>query len=527
MTQDGWALELGYGRATVRRWEAGETIPSAHAEEQILSLCHERALYRRFTDGPMAGVHVTPEWLADLLASARLENAEGPSPSASSAISAPETRYALSGDVAIAYQVFGTGPIDLVVTPGLVSHRELDWEHPAFARFLSRLATFARVVIFDKRGTGMSDRVAAGTLEERMDDIRAVMDAAGMRRATLFGISEGGPMSILFAATYPERTRALVLYGAYARDWHPVQHPLGTPMPPMQEVIDRIRRDWGVPGPGFLRRYAPSLAGDPDEQEWWARYQRISASPGAAIALVAMNRDIDIRHVLPAIRVPTLVLHRRGDQAVDVEHGRYLAEQIPGARYVELDGIDHLPMFGDLASIADEVESFATDSRAAVDLESVLATVMSTTVTGCTPEGDAGSGPRLTSYLESVRRELVRYRGNVVEDDGDTILARFDGPTRAVRCAASIRNIARTMGLESRTGLHTGELELHEDGVSGSAIGLSVRIATLAQPGEILVSNTVTDLVPGSGFEFDDRGLLNVEGIQGEWRLSSLRGAHD
>jgi pimeloyl-ACP methyl ester carboxylesterase len=522
MTQDGWALQLGYGRATVRRWESGETVPSAHAEGKILDLCRERALFRRYTDGPLAGVQVTPEWLSDLLAEARLGNVERLSPAPPRPLSPATTQYARSGDIAIAYQVFGSGPIDLVVTPGTVSHRELEWEHPGFTEFFERLASFARVIIFDKRGTGMSDRVEAGTLEERIDDIRAVMDAAGSHRAALFGVSEGGPMSILFAATYPERTRALLLYGAYACEWHPTEYPLGVPRPPLEDRAERLRNVWGRPDSGFVQIYAPSVANDPAAHEWWARYLRISASPGAAIALITMNASIDVRHFLPAIRVPTLIMHRRGDRAVEVEHGRYLAEHIPAARYVELEGIDHLPIYGDIESVTQETESFLRSLEVEPDVESVLATVLTTHVRPPAQDREPAGDQSLETILTIARREISRFRGRDVRIAANQIVASFDGPSRAVRCARAIHEAASSFDLDACSGLHTGEVEVHNGSLSGVALDISAHVAEKAGPGEILATSTVTDLIPGSGFAFTEHHSGEIPNAPGHLRLFSV-----
>jgi pimeloyl-ACP methyl ester carboxylesterase len=512
MTQDGWAMQIGYGRATVKRWEAGETVPSADAEAKIISLCHERALFRPFKDGPLAGVRVTPEWLSDLLASARLEHARiqtapaaKPSPLANT-----QTRYAMSGDVAIAYQVFGDGPVDLVVTPGMVSHRELEWEHPRFAAFMQQFAQIGRVAIFDKRGTGMSDRVPAGTLEERMDDIRAVMDAAEMQRAVLVGVSEGGPLSIFFAATYPERTQALVLYGAFACEWSAELYPLGQPIAVREDQIERIRATWGQNAPTFLTTYAPTIADDPDEQSWWARYLRMSASPGAAIALIAMNSQIDVRHVLPTIHVPTLVLHRHGDLATDVRHGRFLAEQIEGAQYVELDGRDHLPMYGDLDRLFGEIRSFVDEVQTRPEVDSVLTTVltlqMDLPIARCAEEESILQG----SFQSLAHREIERYRGEPVRCVASQHIAHFDGPSRAVRCAIAVLNAAASQGLDVRAGLHTGEVQRCGDQINGSPITISGEICELAADSEILLSRTVRDLIPGSGLVFEDRGTREL-----------------
>lgn len=509
ITQDGWAAQLGYGRATIRRWEAGATVPSADAEAAIIELCREKDLFRRFSDGPLAEVEVSPEWIAGLLASARLEHRRPTAAPATPSLSGPPPiRYALSGEVSIAYQVFGEGPPDLIVTPGAVSHREIEWEYPGATRFFAVLAEHARVIIFDKRGTGMSDRVETGTLEERVDDIRAVMDAAGVERATLFGISEGGPMSIFFAATYPERTRSLILYGAYAKDSQgPSQQQLGSRE--WDKRIESFRKTWGTPRARFLDIYGPSVADDPRHREWWARYLRMSASPGAVLALNRMNTAIDVNHLLPALRIPVLVLHRSGDRAVDIAEGRYLADQIPGAAFVELPGDDHLPWVGDIDSITSVVADFVKDSPSIVDLDRVLATILAARFAEphCLPDAAA--------RLAAIRHELANYRGREERVDGDTLLATFDGPSRAVRCAFAIRDIVPG----TTVGIHTGEIEMHERDVAGVAIDVCRDIAGLARPGHVLVSRTVTDLVAGSRLTFTPLDMKDHTGPAAGWPL--------
>jgi len=527
ITQAGWAAQLGYGRATVRRWEAGETVPSADAEAAIVELCRERGLFRRFSDGPLAGVQVNAEWIADLLASARLDGHERPDdPRQDRAVTPPPVRYALSGDVAIAYQVFGDGPVDLVVTPGAVSHREVEWEYPGAARFFSRLAEAARVIIFDKRGTGMSDRVAAGTLEERVDDIRAVMDAEGVEQVTLFGISEGGPMSILFAATYPERTRALILYGAFANDRRLDSSQPEPSREELQAQVERYRRDWGTKEFRFLELYGPSIAGDPEQREWWARYLRMSASPGAVVALGRMNAEIDVRHVLPSLHLPVLVLHRTGDLAVDIATGRHLAQLIPGARFIELPGDDHVPWIGDVDSITGVVADFITDIPEAPEVDRVLASILAVRVVDPSSYGLLPD-KSMALALSLIRRERTRYRGRELAPDGKAILISFDGPTRAVRCAAAILEAVRSSDLDAAFGIHTGEVELQENSTTGSAIDVSIDIAGLADPGEILVSRTVTDLIAGSQLVFVRHEVENHSGPASQWplfRLESIPG---
>jgi pimeloyl-ACP methyl ester carboxylesterase len=437
----------------------------------------------------------------------------------------PHTRYARSGDVNIAYQVVGDAPRDLVLVPGWVSNIEVFWEEPACARFLERLASFTRLILFDKRGTGLSDRVTdLPNLETRMDDVRAVMDAVGSERAALYGYSEGGVMCALFAATYPLRTSALLMHGSYARLRRTADHPLGRTPEEQQAWLDHCRRDWG--GPVGIESRAPTLARDDRARQWWGRFLRLSASPAAAIALSQMNYEIDIRHLLPAIRVPTLILHSVADRTVDVGLGRYLAAHIPGAKYVELGGVDHLPWGEDADAILDEVEEFLTGVRHGPEPDRVLATVLFTDIVGSTERAAAIGDRRWRDLLEGhhdlVRRELARFRGREVDTAGDGVLATFDGPARAVRCAASIRGAVRGLGLEVRAGLHTGECELTGDKVSGLAVHIGARVAAAAGPGEVLVSGTVKDLVAGSGLRFQDRGLQTLRGVPGEWHLFAL-----
>ena len=432
----------------------------------------------------------------------------------------PRTQYAKSGSVHIAYQVTGSGPIDLVVVPGFVSHLEHEWEHPRPARYFERLGSFSRLIRFDKRGTGLSDRVGGiPSLEERMDDVRAVMDAVQSERAALFGTSEGGPMSLLFAATYPARTSALVLYGAYARrSWAP-DHTCGNTEQEWQVMIDAIEQGWGDAGRADIR--APSA--DASYRQWGATYQRLAASPGAAVAVMQMNKEIDVRPILPAIRIPTLVLHRTGDGVTRVEQARYLARHIPGARLVELSGADHAPWIGDIDPIVDEVEEFLTGARHAAESDRILATVLFTDLVGSTEKaavlGDRKWGDLLGTYYALARRELVRFRGHEVDTAGDGFFATFDGPARGIRCAAAIANGAKDLGLDARAGLHTGECEVMGAKIGGIAVHIGARVAAMAGAGEVLVSHTVRDLVAGSGLEFEERGTHTLKGVPGEWRL--------
>ncbi len=440
----------------------------------------------------------------------------------------PETRYARSGDVNIAYQVVGNGPFDLVYVMGWVSNLDYFWEEPAYARFLHRLASFSRLILFDKRGTGLSDRVPEAqlpTLEQRMDDVRAVMDAAGSERAALFGVSEGGPMAALFAATYPERTSALVMYGTYAkRIWDPAYPWAPTPQE-RQKFFGLIQQGWG--GVVDIATLAPSVVGDERFRLWWAAYLRRSASPGAALALARMNTEIDIRHVLPAIRVPTLILHRTGDLDIDVRGSRYMAERILGDKYVELPGDDHLPWVGDQDAILDEAEEFLTGVRRGPEPDRVLATVLFTDVVGSTERaaelGDRRWRDLLAGYQALVRKELSRFRGREIDTVGDGFLAAFDGPARAIRCACAVSDAVPQLGIAVRAGLHTGEVEVMGDKVGGIAVHIGARVAAHAGAGEVLVSSTVKDLVAGSGIQFEDRGAHALKGVPGEWRLFAAR----
>jgi pimeloyl-ACP methyl ester carboxylesterase len=437
----------------------------------------------------------------------------------------PRTQYAKSGDLHIAYQVTGAGPLDLVFVPGFVSHLEYQWEHPWSARFFERLGSFSRLIRFDKRGTGLSDRVGGiPTLEQRMDDVRAVMDAVGVERAALVGVSEGGPMSLLFAATYPERTSALVLYGSYARrSWAP-DNPGGHTEEEWRAIIGAIEKGWGEAADTNLR--SPSAAGDKSYVRWISTYQRLAASPGAAIAVMEMNKEIDVRPILSAVRVPTLVLHRAGDRTIRLEQGRYLAEHILGSKLIELPGDDHTPWVGDSDALLDEVEEFLTGSRHEAEIDRVLATVLFTDIVGST-ERAAALGDRkwrdlLESYYSLARRELTRFRGREVDTAGDGFFAAFDGPARAIRCAEAISKGVRALGIEIRAGLHTGECEVIGDKVGGIAVHIGARVASLAQAGEVLVSSTVKDLVAGSGLGFEDRGTQSLKGVPGEWRLFAV-----
>jgi len=422
-----------------------------------------------------------------------------------------ETHYAKSGDLRIAYQVVGKGPLDLVFVPGFISNLDHYWDEPTLVHFLSRLSAFSRLILFDKRGTGLSDRLGTlPTLEERMDDVRAVMDAVGSSRAALLGISEGGAMSMLFAATYPERIQALILYGTYAHFHTWVLSP-----DRFENFLAKIDASWGTGA--SLSAFAPSKVADERFRQWWARFERLGASPSAVIMLMRMNSQIDVRHILPAIRVPTLVLHRSGDTRVNVEGGRYLAAHIPGARYVELPGIDHVMWAGDVDRPADEIEEFLTGTRGETEPDRVLATVLFTDLVDSTRRaaeiGDHRWRALLAAHDEVVRREIDRFRGREIKTLGDGFLATFDGPARAVRCAAEIAEAMPALGLEIRCGVHTGEVEIKGEDIGGIAVNIAARIAALAESGKVLVSRTVRDLVAGSNLRFEDRGAHMLKGL--------------
>ena len=404
----------------------------------------------------------------------------------------------------IAYQVVGSGPIDLVFVMGWVSHLEYFWSEPSFARFLGRLASMSRLILFDKRGTGLSDPVPVAqlpSLEQRLDDVRAVMDAVGSERAVLLGVSEGGPLCSLFAATYPEKTEALVMIGSYARRLRDEDYPWGPTREERDAFCDEMVAEWG--GPVGIEMRAPSKAADPAFREWWASYLRMGSSPGAAVALTRMNAEIDIRDVLPSIRVPTLVLHRRGDRCMKVEEGRYLASRIPGATFVELSGDDHLPFVGDQDEILVQIERFLSHAHVRTGPERVLATVLTVT---------SDAGPADAEHLRRVfAREVAWYRGRSVAADAEPLVAMFDGPGRAVQCGCSVAAVAQRSRIGVRAGVHIGECEPSEP--HGPIVEISRDLAAAAGPGEVIVSRMVVDLVPGSGLQFADRGALRLPGL--------------
>jgi pimeloyl-ACP methyl ester carboxylesterase len=443
----------------------------------------------------------------------------------------PEVRYARSGDISIAYQVVGDGPFDLVWTPGALSHRDLEWEDEDRACFLRGLASFSRLIVFDKRGTGLSDRVAGiADLETRMDDIRAVMDAAGSESAVVCGVSEGGPMGVLFAATYPERVRALVTYGSLPRFVRGPNFPWREPKHEYLAEYEAEAEVWGTEENAREWLESQGIEASPEEIRERARRDRMCISLGAFLQLGRMNAEIDVRPVLPTIRVPTLVLHRAEDH-IPIEGARWMAEQIPGARFVELPGGPHMPYYGDWEGVVGAIREFAEPIclESARPYDSVLATVLFTDLVGSTAKavelGDRGWRELLEQHHARTRAQLSRFRGVELDTAGDGFFARFDGPARAVRCACAVRDAVTELGLEVRAGLHTGECEVLDGKVAGVAVSIGARVAAQAGPGEVLVSQTVKDLVAGSGIEFQDRGAAELKGVPGEWRLYAVAGA--
>jgi len=439
-----------------------------------------------------------------------------------------ETRYAKSGELNIAYQVFGAGDVNLVFIPGWVSNVESVWTLKEFAAFADKLAQFARVILLDRRGTGLSDPVVnPPTLEERMDDVRAVLDAAGWERAVIWGLSEGGPMAMMFAATYPHRVLALVLYGTFARQLRADDYPHGFPAKVMEKWLAGLDTTWGT---GELSRsFAPSLVADAAAMRILARLERAAMSPGTARKLFALSTQIDVRHVLPAIRVPTMILHRTDDQPVRVGHARYLAERIAGAKFIELPGHDHLPWLGDVDTLLGEVREFLTGERAAPESDRILTTILFCDIVDSTKRaaelGDHEWKQLLSRFYALVDGKLHHFRGRKLDTAGDGLFAAFDGPARAARCGAALIEAVQTLGLRLRVGVHTGECEVQGEKYSGIAVHLGARVALAAEPGQVFVSSTVRDLVAGSGLLFDDRGAHVLKGVPGEWRLFALKGA--
>ncbi len=437
------------------------------------------------------------------------------------------TRYTKSGDLHIAYQVAGKAPVDLVYVPTWIGQLEVLMEEPSIAVFLDRVCSFARVISFDRRGSGLSDPMhGVPTLEDQMDDVLAVMDAAGTERAAFMGSLEGGPLAMLFAATHPDRVSALILYATFARsrwapdyDWAPSDEDREARIE-ASIAIDQWGRG-GIPA-----ELAPSKKDDPAFLEWAGRMERYSASPATIRRILDAVGKTDVRHVLPTIRVPTLIMHRRDDSFIKVEHARYLAEHIPGARYVELEGSDSLFSVGDSEAILGEIEEFLTGARHEREPDRVLATILFTDIVGSTERaaemGDSSWRSLLQRHDQLVRREIDRHRGRCVKSTGDGVLATFDGPARAVRAATSMGEAVRHLGMDIRAGLHTGELEVLEDDVGGLAVHIGARVMGMAKAGEVLVSSTVKDLVVGSGIDFSERGAHELKGVPGEWRLFAV-----
>lgn len=442
----------------------------------------------------------------------------------------PTTQYAKVGDLHIAFQVVGDGPLDLVFVPGWVSNVELGWEEPRQASFLRGLASFARLILFDKRGTGLSDPVPIDrppTLEDRMADVNAVMDAANVDRAALFGFSEGGAMSALFGATYPDRISSLVLWGAtprisWADDW-----PWGVTR---SEGIAQLKSvESGQFNEHFgLDFFVPGVADEPDMVRWWSRTSRLSASPGMYVALIKTNGATDVRSVLPTISVPTLILHRSDDKVVDVRASRYMAEHIPGARLVELPGGDHWPWIGDSDAALGEIQQFLVGSRPEPQIDRFLTTVLFTDIVDSTVKADELGDRAWTKLLDIhdgfSKDQLALFGGKWVKSTGDGMLATFDGPGRAIQCAMSLLERARDHGLELRAGLHTGEAERRGDDIAGMAVHIAARVSALAGANEVLVTSTVRDLVAGSGVRFEDRERITLKGVPGEWLLLAVSG---
>jgi class 3 adenylate cyclase len=439
----------------------------------------------------------------------------------------PETRYARSGEVSIAYQAFGEGPPDIIWVSGVISNVEYQWAEPRFASYLRRMGAFGRIIRFDKRGTGLSDSVGGvPTLEQRMDDVRAVLDDAGSERAIVLGAVEGSPIATLFAATYPERTIALVLYGSYVKTvWAP-DFPWAPRFEDWVKAIDEAARGWGTRAycDETIAKLTPTA--DEDFRRFWGAYMRFGASPAAAAALMQMNMQIDVREILGAIRVPTLILHRRGDPVVDVNQSRYMAERIPAARYVELEGVDQIPFVGDAEAVLREVEAFVKGVHDSAEADRMLATVFFTDIVDSTKRAAELGDQRWRELLEAhrtvIRGLLARFRGHEVDTAGDGFLATFDGPARAVECACEAIDATAELGLELRVGLHTGECEVSNGHVTGIAVHIGARVAAEAGPGEVVVSQTVKDLVAGSQLAFAERGVVELKGVPGEWRLFTV-----
>jgi class 3 adenylate cyclase/pimeloyl-ACP methyl ester carboxylesterase len=443
-------------------------------------------------------------------------------------INVPEVQYAQSGDVSIAWQQFGTGP-HFVGLPPFAQNLELMWEEPNYRRFLERLGSFVTVTHFDKRGTGLSERIiGVASLEERMDDFRAVMDAAGLDRAAIGGVSEGGPLAILFAATYPERVDKLLVYGSFATMAYNT-HPEGArTKAELQQIFEAFANNWGTPETLSIPVFCPSMQEDAAYRKWFQRYERQSCTPNAVRQLLGLIAEIDVRSALPLVQAPTMVLHRTGDRAAPIDGGRYIAEHIDGATFVELPGNDHVPWTGDCDAWLDSVQEFLCgELTASVDAERTLKTVVFTDIVGSTEHagelGDRRWHDTLDRHDQLVRRQVDHQSGRLVKTTGDGALAIFDSPGRALRAAMAVRDGVRSLGIEVRAGAHSGEVELRGDDVAGMAVHIASRVSALAAPSEVLVSRTVCDLVLGSEFRFAERGDHKLKGVDGEWRLLAVR----
>ncbi|HEY7306802.1 MAG TPA: alpha/beta fold hydrolase [Bryobacteraceae bacterium] len=515
-------LVRGAGNLVTRDELLDAVWPDSYVDDHTVSV-HIREVRLALGDETKQPAYIETRYRRGWIFRAAVETTQAAQPSESVALQlpssqgtfrVPETRYTSSGELNIAYQVIGEGPVDLVFVMGWVSQVEYFWNEPSFARFLRELSGFSRLIIFDKRGTGLSDRVpVAGlpALEQRMDDLRAVMDAAQSKKAILFGVSEGGPLSTIFAATYPERTLALIMFGSYARRLRAADYPFGVTAEEHESYIARIRREWG--GPVGLEERAPSKIHDQAFRDWWATYLRMGASPNAAVALTRMNAQVDVRGVLPAVPVPTLVMHRRGDKCLPIEGGRLIASLIPNAQFVELAGNDHLPFVGDQDRVISEVRAFVSDLEEGASLDRVLATVLAADF--------ATAGNNELAQLNSrIANEVEWYRGHMVRAKPSTLIAAFDGPARAIRCACAIGKHAADLHISFRAGLHIGECsKTASTPVTGPAVEIASFLRERAKSGEILATGTVRDLATGSGLVFADAGTCQLPGFENERQL--------
>ena len=440
----------------------------------------------------------------------------------------PETRYTKAGNINIAYQVVGDGPIDIVLVPGWISNIDVFWEDPAMVRFLNRLASFSRLILFDKRGTGLSDRVTdTPMLEERMEDVNAVLDAVGSKEAVLAGYSEAGTMVALFAATYPERTHSIIMIGSFARRIRTDDYPFGAAPESYQAFIKEIESNWG--GPVGMEARVPSKVHDEQFKSWWSKFLRMGASPSTAGAITRMNMEVDVRTILPSIKVPALIIHADGDLVIGLDHGKYLAENIPNARLVVVRTDDHIPWIGAPNKILAEIEEFVTGDRTTREVQRVLSTLMFTDIVDSTQKatnlGDQQWADLLASHDQAIRHELSIYRGKEIDTAGDSFFASFDGPARALHCANAISQSVKKIGLSVRIGVHIGECELRGNTLAGIAVHIASRISALAAADQILVSRTVKDLVAGSGISFNDFGSHQLKGVPDPWQLYEVANA--